>query len=158
MTQTGPDVTPLCQSLRAWARPLPPSRAAASSHLRSSTAARGFRGAEPLSADADLSLLVPPRPDKTCAHEDRGQGPFPRGSHVPVTRTWLGRHRTPPEFEGTEPGLSAFPGYAATLGPRRQTAAAVTSWVRLLPRELLGSCVPTPHPRVACGACLLARS
>jgi len=92
--------------------PAAPSRAAASSHLRSSTAARGYRGSEPLSADADLSLLVPPRPDKTCAHEDRAPSPV-----VPTCQL------LEPGSGGTEPPRSLrgpSPGYRPSLGtPRR---------------------------------------
>ena len=67
--------------------PAAPSRAAASSHLRSSTAARGYRGSEPLSADADLSLLVLPRPDKPARMRTGPLPPwFPRASYSNLAR------------------------------------------------------------------------
>jgi hypothetical protein len=146
--------------------PAAPSRAAASSHLRSSTAARGYRGAAPLSADADLSPLVLPRPDKPARM--RTGAP----SSVVPTCQLLGtptRAASDSDPAGVLRGpsrarVTAFPGYAATLGPRvRRCRCRCRDLVRAVASSpvvgcFLAAALLRPDAPVACAACLLACS
>lgn len=134
--------------------PAAPSRAAASSHLRSSTAARGFRGAAPLSADADLSPLVLPRPDKPARMRTGAPSSVVPTCQLLGTPTRAAASDSDParSLRGpsrTEPGVRPSLGTPRTLGPGRQTHDAAT-WCAcgcFLPGRLLllGSCVPTPR-------------